>query len=580
MTIYLAIPAEDEARALTLGAVRDPVAGRYFVPEGLDIAHFHAWLREEIELPAAPAAKGISLTQLLNQVEAALVRTFPQAVWVRFEIAELNATGAGHCYLQAVDRDVNGVELSKTRAMIWRGKAAAIRDKFAQATGTLLANGMKVLVLVEPTFKGQYGFGLTITDIDPSFTMGDMEARLRDIRTRLENEGESNKNRMLPAPTDFCRVAVISPDGAAGLGDFQAEADRLAAAGLCHFEYFPAVFQGEQVKSSIKQALVRTHTAHVQDPFDAVVIIRGGGAQADLHWLNEYLLAKLVCRFPTPIFTGIGHERDSTILDEYANRRFGTPSKVIGHIKETICTRAIQAHEHWTSTIQTVQMQLTAAQARADRHYGDLMAAADKQVGKTELMASQHYRAILQTADSQLGMGLTAARTLHDAVTAGVQARVDLADASVEHVSRTVNQQAVAATERIEQQAQHCFESITTLAKNQITLAQERSQVQWDGILNDATRITDRLAERFLKDYVDIGFHAAKKIDTAETAARDTMAHILSHGVEPTLRRGFAMVLANGKPVSSKAEAQQHEQLHITFKDGALEVTQGERTNE
>lgn len=156
----------------------------------------------------------------------------------------------------------------------------------------------------------------------------------------LRDHGES---RSLPAPADFVRVAVISPETSAGLGDFRQEADRLHGAGLCEFLFLRATFQGPAAASSLLEALETALTAHRERPFDALVIIRGGGAVTDLAWLNDLELARCACRLPIPILTGIGHERDSTILDEVAHRRFDTPSKAAHHTTQVIRDNALAA---------------------------------------------------------------------------------------------------------------------------------------------------------------------------------------------------------------------------------------------
>src|SRR5262249_24359892 len=148
-------------------------------------------------------------------------------------------------------------------------------------------------------------------------------------------------------PVDFVRVAVISPETSAGLGDFRREADLLRNAGLCRFHFFSATVQGVESSSSIQTAVLQALTAHQQNRFDALFVIRGGGSVTDLAWLNDLDLAKLICQSPVPVFTGIGHERDNTILDEIPQTRFDTPSKVALHIKTTIKDNAFGAIEAW-----------------------------------------------------------------------------------------------------------------------------------------------------------------------------------------------------------------------------------------
>jgi exodeoxyribonuclease VII large subunit len=184
---------------------------------------------------------------------------------------------------------------------------------------------------------------------------------LRQIRTALSREGVIDRNRQLASPTEFCRVAVISPDGAAGLGDFKRDADILASAGLCSFNYQSARFQGLDAAIDIKNRLLSVLDAQKDDlpRYDAICIIRGGGSVTDLYWLNDLDLAMAVCNCPFPILTGIGHERDNTILDEIANRRFDTPSKVIGHIRDVICGNAYTATAHYQQIMLSAKQQVS-----------------------------------------------------------------------------------------------------------------------------------------------------------------------------------------------------------------------------
>ena len=164
-----------------------------------------------------------------------------------------------------------------------------------------LEAGIKVLVYARVEFHPQYGMALFIDDIDPTYTLGDMAAKLAKIREVLTAEKIINNNKQLPKPTDFTRVAVISPQNAAGLGDFNREAGILIKHNLCEFVYFTALFQGEKASKEICEALKLATEQHMQNPFDAIVIIRGGGALSDLTWLNNEQIARSVCLSPETV---------------------------------------------------------------------------------------------------------------------------------------------------------------------------------------------------------------------------------------------------------------------------------------
>jgi len=244
------------------------------------------------------------------------------------------------------ERDASGSMLAKTNAVIWQSTANTILPEFQCATGAQLAPGIKLLVRARPVFKSLHGFTLEVDAIDPEYTLGDLEARKREIRERLQAEGVFAANRRLPAPWDFNAVLVVAPAGGAGLGDFQAEANQLERFGVCRFVYAYSRFQGEgaarEICDALQGALAAWDVPGVVLP-DAVVIIRGSGAVNDMAWLNDYDLARLACDLPIPVFTGIGHERDGTVLDEVANTKFDTPSKVIAGIEQTIAKRTNEA---------------------------------------------------------------------------------------------------------------------------------------------------------------------------------------------------------------------------------------------
>jgi exodeoxyribonuclease VII large subunit len=193
--------------------------------------------------------------------------------------------------------------------VIWRNRAEAITAKFREATGEGIKTDIKILCLARVRFDALYGLDLIMEDVDPSYTLGDLAAKLARIREKLQETGLYRRNKQIPAPVEFVRVAVISPETSAGLGDFRREADMLQSAKLCDFHLFPATFQGVETSSSIQSAVLKALTAHKQRQFDALVIIRGGGSVTDLAWLNDLDLARLLCQSPVPIFTGIGPGR-------------------------------------------------------------------------------------------------------------------------------------------------------------------------------------------------------------------------------------------------------------------------------
>lgn len=250
------------------------------------------------------------------------------------------------------------------------------------------------------------GFTLHIDAIDPTYTLGDLEARKREIRERLRAEGIFDRNRQLPAPWDFRVLLVVSPPRAAGLGDFARDADRLQRHRVCETVYTHSRFEGEDASALIREAIERalaTWTAEATP--DAIVIICGGGAVNDLAWLNDYELARFVCLSPVPVLTGIGHERDNTVLDEVAHQRFDTPSKVIAGIQSVIVKRARESQEAFDELARQAERQLRTARAAIDQANGSIERQAVETIGRARAN-SQGDMAVVQR---------NAQRSLHDA---------------------------------------------------------------------------------------------------------------------------------------------------------------------
>jgi exodeoxyribonuclease VII large subunit len=269
----------------------------------------------------------LSLYQLLGQVKSSIKNNLPFAFWVVGEISELKVNYSGHCYLELIEKESTGESIkARARATIWSSVYRMIQPYFETTTGTRLAAGMKVMVKVTAEFHELYGFSLNVTDIEPSYTIGEMARQKQEVINRLVAEGVFDMNKALVLSELPRRIAVISSGTAAGLGDFMDQLTGNAFGYKFYVKLFPAVMQGEEAEQSIIAALDAVFT--VEPLFDLVVIIRGGGAQSELNCFNSYWLAYHICQFPLPVLTGIGHEQDETIADLVAHTRLKTPTAV------------------------------------------------------------------------------------------------------------------------------------------------------------------------------------------------------------------------------------------------------------
>lgn len=262
----------------------------------------------------------------LNSLVRDLIKTCmgDQSYWVEAEIAGLNERG-GHCYLELIEKDASGnTPVAKATAICWRYTWNMVRAHFLRVAKKQLAVGMKVLLKVSPQFHENYGFSWIVSDLDPSFTLGDMLLKRQRIIKRLKEEGMFDANRSLTLPLFTQRIAVISSATAAGYGDFCNHLAGNEFGYKFHTSLFAAIMQGEGVERSVIAALDQVNMR--VDDFDCVVITRGGGATSDLSGFDTYDLACNVVNFPLPVITAIGHDRDESVLDMVSNIRVKTPT--------------------------------------------------------------------------------------------------------------------------------------------------------------------------------------------------------------------------------------------------------------
>lgn len=280
-----------------------------------------------------------TLFQLNNIVRQTLEGALPDTYWVTGELLQGGVGSGGHFYGELVQKDERtNATIAKARLNIWAGQFVRIRAHFERETGQALRAGLKIQVLVRVTFHEQFGYSLVGLDIDSSYTMGDLARRRREILQKLDEEGIINDNKTLPLPRLLNRIAIISSETAAGFGDF---CDQLHHNdyGL-HFttKLFPALMQGQRTEESVLAAM--DDLLSEAENWDAVAIIRGGGATSNLADFESYALAAAVAQFPLPVIVGIGHDRDETVLDFVAHTRVKTPTAaaafLVDHQKEEL----------------------------------------------------------------------------------------------------------------------------------------------------------------------------------------------------------------------------------------------------
>ncbi|MBJ8452974.1 exodeoxyribonuclease VII large subunit [Acinetobacter bereziniae] len=352
----------------------------------------------------------LSLSEYLSTVQEVIRVAFEKSVWVKAEIRNLSIKG-GHYYLELAEKEEDTDKvIASCKATIWKFSAAKMVLKFERESSIELSKDLNVLIKVKAVFSPQYGFSVNIEAIDSSYTLGDIARRYQQILERLTAEGLVNKNKSLPTPFDIQNVLVIAPENAAGLGDFKKDADALQKAGVCNFVYHSATFQGNTAALSIAESLsnaLRQWAKEFSSAPDLIVIIRGGGAVNDLAYLNDYDLAALLCKRSVPIWVGIGHEKDRTILDEVANRSFDTPSKVIGGIRNLILDRVQDVLESLNKIKLLSQHQISAYQSQNDQYMKVIKTLAHGQINDANKNLDLMKSTIQYLAQQQLKLAST-----------------------------------------------------------------------------------------------------------------------------------------------------------------------------
>jgi len=266
-----------------------------------------------------------TLSELNTTIKATLELAFPESVWVVAEISEIRCNSKGHCYLELVERKEEET-IAQIKANIWAYTFRNLASKFEKATGETLKQGMKVLLQVNVSFHEVYGLSLNVKDIDPTYSLGEMARKKREVIERLTKESLINLNKQIPLPLVPQRIAVISSAMAAGYGDFIDHIDDNPYGYKIFYKLYQSLMQGQEAEASILSSLKQIRDK--MTIYDAVVIIRGGGSQIDLSCFDTYSLAVEVAKFPLPVITGIGHERDDTVVDMVAHTKLKTPTAV------------------------------------------------------------------------------------------------------------------------------------------------------------------------------------------------------------------------------------------------------------
>lgn len=343
----------------------------------------------------------LSLYQLQHQIARCLQEGLAESYWITAEISELKLNASGHCYLELVEKnEKNALPKAKANAVIWSYRFGMIDSYFRQSTGSALRSGLKILVCVKVNFHELYSLSLVIENIDPTYTLGDMERQRQQTIARLKADGVFELNKELAPTGVFQRIAVISSETAAGYRDFINELRSNGSNYRIDTTLFGALMQGESAERSIIEALIDIEQRQAE--FDAVAIIRGGGAVSDLSCFDSYDLCSYIAQFPIPIITGIGHDKDVSIADEVAFMALKTPTAVAKYLIEQCAHTASLLDELEMLLEQSAKGAIRRYRQRIEQHASQLKHLAVNRFRREETRISDQRSALSLRTNKQL----------------------------------------------------------------------------------------------------------------------------------------------------------------------------------
>ena len=466
----------------------------------------------------------LTLSELNKQIGEVLAGAFPVGVWVIGEISELKENRNGHCYLELIEKQGNEI-VARSRATIWSYTFRMLKPYFETTTGQLFSQGIKILVQVSVEFHPSFGLSLNIRDIDPVYTVGDMALQRNEIINRLKAEGVFDMNRELDLPLVPQKIAIISSSTAAGYLDFINQLQNNPQGYKFYTKLFPATMQGVETVPTIISALEKIY--RYEDFFDAVVVIRGGGATADLSSFDNYDLAYHITQFPVPVITGIGHEKDDTIIDLVAHTRLKTPTAVAEFLIAGVDRFAIKLREFESGIIQYAREILT-----------------EKQNELEEAATSLSYivKSYISAKNSQLGK--TGTRMLY----------------SVRHFSMLKVQHSA----RLKNQIFPALKVLFTVKRNEVEQKTVYLKHDIQRIFLKRKMVADQLNQR-------IGQLSEKMLEREKERLHFNENTLRLISPANVLKRGYTITLREGKIVKSVENMNVGEQIETHFSDGKIE---------
>lgn len=585
MRINLNVPFSEKNTAKSLGAQWDAINRTWYSEDNQNLARFKEWLpnsKLDRSLIEQKEETGISLSTFLNKVKQEFDQHCALTAWIKAEVTEFRDK-SGHCYITLTEYTQDELTLERQeRARIccnlWKNRSKTVQDKFYASTGSPIKAGIKIMLLAKADYHAKYGVSLTILDIDPSYTLGDLEANLRKIRGVLQTEGIYKRNKTLPIPEDFIHIAVITPADGAGLGDFRKEANLLHQHGLCQFDYYESLFQGEGAAESIISCLDKIRLK--ANLYDAVIMIRGGGAATDLAWLNNLSLARKVCTLGLPVFSGIGHERDNTILDEISCCRFDTPSKVSHYVLSVICENAKKAENDFSQISHYTHKSVQMASRKIDAYAHVVKISSQYAINRTEINL-ENFRKVLLTARRVFGVACDNLNHSYQCLSSESLKCIGNMERFVSNMHGSTLKQSLYLTKMKEQELSALFLETKTLGLAKLQETQSRVDYLHHTVLRFVGHQIQLEEQSLSSNYAVFKTNIYSTLDKMTYKIEAYMRQIFPLDPYNTLLRGFALVRdENGKVIDSVTKAKALPSVQIEFRDGTLTVFNKEKINE
>jgi len=343
----------------------------------------------------------LTLLDLNLMVRNQLRKSFSDTLWVQAEISECKEHFSGHCYLELIQkRKESDAICAKARATIWGNVWTGLKPFFEEQTGSKLQAGQKILIEVSVEFHELYGYNLVIRTIDPAYTVGDLALRRNEVIRQLTQDGVIDLNKELPWPLLPQRLAIVSSPSAAGYEDFMDQLHHNDYGFVFYTAFFQAIMQGEPAEQSIISALDLIQETGID--FDAVIIIRGGGASADLSCFDRYGLCYYCAQYPIPILSGIGHDRDLSVLDRVSNVSVKTPTAAAEYLLSNLSQEAYRLdtnsnrfHQSVKTLMETYKQQLSVNSDHLRLHARERIHSADLLIERREAELKNQTRHLL-----------------------------------------------------------------------------------------------------------------------------------------------------------------------------------------